>query len=553
VEHFHTSGYMPHGYCYLWDPWILGLHVASDGLIVLSYYCIPIALVYLIRKRQDLPFNWIFWMFGLFILGCGTTHLLEIWTVWHASYFLSGIIKALTAAVSVMTAVMLVPLIPRAVAFPSFEQLHNVNALLEAQVERRAQTEQQLRETLVLRERAYAELAQQKSTVAELRAAQEALKESEDRFRGVIESALDAVITIDTQQQVVMFNDAAGKMFGCSPEEAVGKNIDRFIPLRFRKSHKEHVVNFSQTGVTSRDMGAANTVSGLRANGQEFPIEASISQLAVGAEKLYTVILRDITERQRSQSDLLQQREELSRSNRDLEQFAYAASHDLQEPLRAVAGCVDLLKQRYHSQIDAHADEFITHAIDGATRMQKLIDDLLMFSRVGTHGAEFQAVDCADALDGALHNLTISIKETRAVIDTGPLPRVKGDLSQLSLVFQNLIANAIKFRGDTQPVITLRSKWAGGEWLISVTDNGIGIDQKYFDRIFVIFQRLHTRKEYPGTGMGLALSKKIVERHGGKMWVESGPGHGTTFHFTLHAFDVSNSLPNDTPVETNAC
>jgi PAS domain S-box-containing protein len=544
-----THGFMPHGYCYLWDPWILGLHVVSDGLIVLSYYCIPVALVYLVRKRQDLPFKWIFWMFGLFILGCGTTHLLEIWTVWHASYFLSGMVKALTAVVSVMTAVMLIPLVPKALAFPSFEQLNDVNCLLEAQVERRTETERQLRETLVMRERAYAELAEQKTTVAELRAAQDALRESEDRFRGVIESAMDAVITVDAQQRVVMFNDAASKMFGCTAADAIGGGLERFLPQRFRAAHKGHIVRFSETGVTSRGMGGTSTLCGLRANGGEFPLEASISQVAVGNEKLFSVILRDITEREKGRSDLLEQKEELSRSNRDLEQFAYAASHDLQEPLRAVAGCVDLLKQRYHSQIDSHADQFITHPVDGATRMQKLIDDLLTFSRVGTHGGELESVDCAEALSAALNNLSVTVEETHAVVEAGELPTIKGDLTQLSLVFQNLIANAIKFHGAEPPFVSIRAHREENEWTISLTDNGIGIDPKYFDRIFVIFQRLHTRKEYSGTGMGLALCKKILERHGGRIWAESELGHGTTFHFTLPAFGVSQNIRQDTPVE----
>jgi light-regulated signal transduction histidine kinase (bacteriophytochrome) len=224
----------------------------------------------------------------------------------------------------------------------------------------------------------------------------------------------------------------------------------------------------------------------------------------------------------------------LARSNAELEQFAYVASHDLQEPLRAVASMLQLLQQRYGSQLDARADEFISHAVEGAARMQTLITDLLAFSRVGTRGQSFQLTDCSTSLTEALANLAVAVQESEAIITHDGLPTVMADRTQLTQLFQNLISNAIKFRrnGDA-PAVHIGVAQKEGEYLFAVRDNGIGMEAQYFERIFGVFQRLHTRREYAGTGIGLAVCKKIVERHGGRIWVESQPGQGSTFYFTL--------------------
>jgi light-regulated signal transduction histidine kinase (bacteriophytochrome) len=240
----------------------------------------------------------------------------------------------------------------------------------------------------------------------------------------------------------------------------------------------------------------------------------------------------------RSNAMLAAQAEDLARSNADLEQFAYVASHDLQEPLRMVANYTQLLGRRYKGKLDQDADEFIDFAVDGATRMQRLIEDLLAFSRVGTRGKELAPVACQDAFDRALTNLATLVEETGAVITHDPLPVVVGDDGQLGQLFQNLIANGIRFRGAETPRIHISVAREGDEWKLAVQDNGIGIDTQYADRIFIIFQRLHTREAYPGTGIGLAICKRIVERHGGRIWVESDGTHGATFRFTLRAADV---------------
>jgi light-regulated signal transduction histidine kinase (bacteriophytochrome) len=229
--------------------------------------------------------------------------------------------------------------------------------------------------------------------------------------------------------------------------------------------------------------------------------------------------------------------EELQRSNAELEQFAYVASHDLQEPLRMVSNYTQLLARRYQGRLDEDADTFIGFAVEGAARMQQLINDLLEFSRVATKAKEAQPVEMDTALNFALANLTAALDEAGAKVIHGELPAVIGDDSQLSRVFQNLIGNAIKFRGPEAPVIEVTAEQDGDYWRFGVRDNGIGIAPQYSERIFVIFQRLHTRDEYAGTGIGLALCKRIVERHGGRIWVESAAGEGATFYFTLPAVE----------------
>jgi light-regulated signal transduction histidine kinase (bacteriophytochrome) len=224
---------------------------------------------------------------------------------------------------------------------------------------------------------------------------------------------------------------------------------------------------------------------------------------------------------------------ELARSNAELEQFAYIASHDLQEPLRMVSSYVQLLERRYKGKLDRDADEFIAFAYEGALRMQRLINDLLAFSRVGTRGKNFEAVDLEAVLAQALENLQLVIKEKKVVVTHDPLPMVFGDSGQLTQVFQNLIDNAMKFSGKELPRVHLSARLEERDCVCSVRDNGIGIAPEYVNRLFILFQRLHTRAEYPGTGLGLAICKRIVERHGGKIWVESKPGEGSTFYFRI--------------------
>jgi len=262
-------------------------------------------------------------------------------------------------------------------------------------------------------------------------------------------------------------------------------------------------------------------------------LEELVGQRTRELEAANEQLQSEITERRRAEESLRNTAEELARSNRDLEQFAYVASHDLQEPLRAVAGYVELLQHRYQGKLDEKALQFIAGATDGAARMQKLITDLLSFSRLGTQKKRFERTDLAAALHMALTGLRVSIEEAGATITSDPLPVLQVDATQISQLFQNLIGNAIKFRSGRPPEIHVGAKKEPGRWLLSVRDNGIGFEPQYSERIFLIFQRLHTRRQYPGTGVGLAVCKRIVERHGGTIWADSKPGQGSIFFFTL--------------------
>jgi len=265
-------------------------------------------------------------------------------------------------------------------------------------------------------------------------------------------------------------------------------------------------------------------------------LAVSFNQMTEDLKKTTTSITnlnREIAERKRAEAKLKQTLAELERSNAELQQFAYVASHDLQEPLRMVGSYVQLLQRRYKGKLDADADDFITYAVDGADRMKRLINDLLSYSRVGTHGKDFEPIDCESVVGQALANLHVAVEESGAEIITDPLPTLMVDGSQLSQLFQNLIGNAIKFHGLDPPRVHISAQQKRNEWEFSVRDNGIGIAPEFFDRIFQIFQCLHSKSEYPGTGIGLAVANKIVERHGGHIWVESEAGKGSTFYFTI--------------------
>jgi light-regulated signal transduction histidine kinase (bacteriophytochrome) len=242
---------------------------------------------------------------------------------------------------------------------------------------------------------------------------------------------------------------------------------------------------------------------------------------------------RDITERKKAEEILKAKIEELARSNAELEQFAYVSSHDLQEPLRMISSYLQLLQRRYEGNIDEKADKYIHFAVDGAFRMQNLINDLLEFSRVTTRAGETTPTDCELVLNQVLSNLDLYIKENRATVSYGHLPEVMADNIQLAQVFQNLIINGIKFHSEEAPQICIAAEKKAKEWVFSVQDNGIGIDPQYSERIFEVFKRLHNKEEYPGTGIGLAVCKKIIEKHSGLIWVESELGRGSTFYFTL--------------------
>lgn len=355
---------------------------------------------------------------------------------------------------------------------------------------------------------------------------------SEERLRLVVEAAPSGMIMVDEMGRVVLVNSQVERMFGYSREELLGESIDLLVPSSVRAKHPCQRAGFF-ADPKARAMGAGRDLYGQRKDGTQLPVEIGLNPLMTDGERFVLASIVDITERKHSEALLQEKLLELQRSNEDLQQFAYVCSHDLQEPLRVISNYSQLLARRYSDKLDQDANDFIEFTVDATRRMQELINDLLLYSRVDTKGKEFVRTACSEIVAIALANLRVSISESSAVVNCAELPVISADRSQLLQVFQNLIGNAIKFRSENVPAVTVSAEDAGKNWLFSVNDNGLGFDMKYGERIFVIFQRLHTKEMYPGSGIGLAVCKKIIERHGGSIWAESEPGKGTKFSFTL--------------------
>jgi PAS domain S-box-containing protein len=767
-----SSLFHPHGYCYLWLPSLVSTHVISDLLIGLSYVAISGTLAYLVwRARRNLPYSWMFVAFGAFIVCCGATHFMEVWTLWTPVFWLSAGVKIVTAAASVITALALPPLVPKILTLVGdaklFEQrrleLENARGQLERLVNQRTR---------------------------DLDLALASSQQAEERFRSIVETALDAVVTMSGSGAITDWNAQAEQVFGWTRAEAVGRSLaDTIVPERFRESHRRGLERFRETG-KGPVLNTRLELSALDRSGREFPIEIAITPFQIGGETSFSAFVRDITTRKRTEHALLEsrqhyqalaeslphlvwtcrpdgycdflsrqwvdytgqpaasqlgygwveqvhpddqvlvrlewaaatvrgdkfdvefrirradgafrwfrtsavplrdteraivkwfgsntdiddykqalasiakaeerfrlvveaapnamlmadrngrivllnrkgeelfgyQREELinqpiemlvpeqfrvvhpthvadflrtpsaramgvgrelfgqrkdgtqvaveiglnpielpdgqytlasiidvterkrmdddlRRSNADLEQFAYIASHDLQEPLRMVASYTDLLAQRYHGQLDERATKYIQYATDGAKRMQRLVADLLAYSRVGSQSVQLRHVDSGQVVQAVIDALGELIRESGATVTVaGRLPVVRGDEGQLWQVFQNLLGNAIKFRGSDAPTISVHATRRDIRWTFAVKDNGIGIDMRYAEKIFHMFQRLHEKGKYEGSGIGLAITKRIVEGHGGRIWVESTPGAGTTFFFTLLAAPATSGV-----------
>jgi PAS domain S-box-containing protein len=372
---------------------------------------------------------------------------------------------------------------------------------------------------------------------AALRTANDELSLSEQRFRSIVELSADAIIIAGSDGLIAQVNKATCRMFGYEATDLIGRPIEDLLPQDTRTAHAGHREAF-YADPRPRPMGAGLQLRGLRRDGCEFPAEASLTPFVTREGMMVAAAVTDITEKRRLEQAVEQTVSNLKRSNAELEQFAYVASHDLQEPLRMVSNYTQLLARRYKGRLDADANDFIGYAVEGASRMQQLINDLLEFSRVESRGRELAPVAMASVVERTLLNLGQTLSEAGAQVVYDGLPEVLGDENQLVELLQNLIANAIKFHGEDAPRIEVSAELSDGYWTFAVGDNGIGIDPAYKERIFVIFQRLHARSEYPGTGIGLAVCKRIVERHGGRIWVESTAGAGATFLFTLRAVSV---------------
>jgi PAS domain S-box-containing protein len=689
-----SSDFMPHGFCYMWDPRIVWLHVISDGLIALSYYCIPVILVYFILKNRDLPFNRIFCMFGIFIVACGTTHLMEIWNVWHGSYLIAGVIKAITAVVSMLTAAMLVPLVPRAMLLPEqmrvrtkeieeaskaeaalqeglatseaalkdladqkfaldqhaivaltdvqgtityvndkfcaisqysrdelvgqnhrilnsshhprefFQQMYHVIAngkVWHGEIKNRAKdgsiywvdttivpfvgvdgkprqyvairadiTERKLAEDALARQAL--ELSQQ---AAELAHSRQALEAQSLMLRSVLDNMAEGLIAADRDGRFLIWNDAAKKLMG---GDATNLPIEQWSP---------HYQVFLPDGTTPYPPDRLPLVLALRGEsvkvelivqhpetlGQRF-IEVAARPLSDGQGSLCggVAVLHDITQRIESEGQIRKLNDELEHrviertaqletANKELESFSYSVSHDLRAPLRHIGGFSRMLVEEFGSTLDPTAQRYLERIEAGTQKMGLLVDELLNLARVGRHALKLQPTELNSIVAEVIAILQPESKGRQVEWDISELPAVECDPILVKQVFQNLLANALKFTRPrlganknaqvgnpapgSHPVIEVSHKEEDGQLVFKVRDNGVGFNMKYVDKLFGVFQRLHSSNEFEGTGIGLATVQRIVHKHGGRVWAEGEPDKGATFYFTLGVGTQTESKSNE--------
>jgi PAS domain S-box-containing protein len=384
--------------------------------------------------------------------------------------------------------------------------------------------------------------AKLKAQADALRKQAEVLKKAEQKFRSLLEAAPDAMLMCRDSGEILMVNSQTEVLFNRGRDRLISKNIKELVPGWAPRFHP----GWEDDSGPRMQLERGVELHAFREDGGQFPVEISFSPLQTEEGVVITSAIRDISERKKAEAQIrelnatleervLERTNALMRSNEELQQFAYVASHDLQEPLRTVSIYAQLLAKRYHGQLQGDADQFINFIVENAGRMERLIHDLLDFSRIDARGADFfSLINCDDALEDAIRNLRSLIDENQAVITRkSPLPSVIGDPVQVTRLFQNLLVNSIRYRAEQPPRIEIAAQDCGVEWLFSVRDNGIGIEPQYAEKVFGIFKVLQPRQKSSGSGMGLAICRKIVSRHEGRIWVESSLGKGATFYFTL--------------------
>jgi len=627
---FSSGNFEPHGYCYLWNPGLVWLHVISDSLIAAAYFAIPVVLILFVRRRRDLLFSWMFVLFGVFIVACGSTHLMEVWNLWHGNYWLAGVIKAATAAASVPTAVLLARLMPEAVDLPSFSQWIKANAAVKQEILERKEAELSLRireasfreqaelldlthDAIFVRsldgkilywnrgaERLYGwtrddvrgkvtheiletrfpkpveeilagviesgswegELAHRCQDGSQVTVSSRwALrrdsagkplsilesnrdithrKREEEKFRNLLESAPDAIVIVDSRGRIQLVNAQTERLFGYTRAELSGQRVEMLIPSRYQASHvtsREEYVRSPHP----RAMGAGLELYGRHKDGNEIPVEVSLSPLQTEEGTLISSAIRDVSSRRRIEeeirklnSELRQKVAELSAANRDLESFSYSVSHDLRAPLRHIDGFARILKEEHASQLSEEGIRYLDRVLQAANHMGQLVDDLLNLARIGRKDMVRQRVRLDELVREAMSDLPPEVSERQIEWRIEPLAEAECDPGLVKLVLVNLLSNAVKFTKDRQPaVIEVGTRDTEKGKAFVVRDNGVGFDPKYADKLFGVFQRLHRQEDFAGTGIGLATVQRIVHRHGGEVWAESAPGQGAAFFFTL--------------------
>jgi len=532
--------FIPHGSCYLWSPSLIGLHVASDTLIALSYLSIPITLVHFARKRRDIPFSWMFLCFGAFIVACGSTHMMEVWTIWFPSYWIAGALKAVTACFSVITATLLIQVVPRALALPGTQWLIEINRKLAGEVEQRAQAESSLRRVSEDLEERVA------SRTVALEATNRSLRESELRYRTLFEHAPESIVVLDLDRGLfVDLNENAERLFGMTREELLRVGPVEVSPRLqpdgrpSSEAAREELEKALRQETPRFEWVHRNTA------GQEVPCEISLVRLPSSGRNLVRGSIVDISERKCAVEEIhklnaeleLRVKErtaQLETANRDLESFTYSVSHDLRAPLRHMDGFSKILLEEYGPQLPPGAQQHLERVRAATRHMGQLVDDLLNLARVGRGSLRIVNTDLNEVLADTMLSLEAETRNRHVDWRVGRLSRAQCDPGLMRQVFFNLLSNALKFTHHREKaVIEIGEIRDPGEPVIFVRDNGVGFDMKYADKLFQVFQRLHAEEEFEGTGVGLAIVCRILQKHGGAIRAESSPQNGATFFFTV--------------------
>ena len=578
------------GDSYAWQTALVWLHIIGDLAIALAFYSLSVMMIYWVRKQKERIFFPKFGLLSAFMIGCGTIYILEIWSIWQPIYWLTGVIKIIAVIIFIIMANKILPHLSPSLSPIGFQHLVTVNKNLDRQIEQLkridrfthnlySQLETRVKERTLelndLNQKLTQEINERKHVEATLqhqlrleqlisRLSNQFINLSAEKINNSIQEGLQTISEFTGVDRVYIFlfsqpDPVIAHTYQWSNLESKlvffpnnKFELEQNLPWIMEKIEYKQIINLSN--IDNLPLDASKDQNYLQQQNIKslLMLPMFYGGLLVGLlgfdsileERKWTKgdiqllrlageIFINAIERCRQQQQLILRTQQLESSNQELQQFTHIVSHDLQEPLRAISSYTELLEEEYREQLDAEAHEYIDFVVGGAQRMKQLIQDLLVFSRVGRQPQNFSLISCEELLQEVLANLKIAIEENDAVVTWNNLPQVFADKSQLIQLWQNLIANSLKFRSKKSPKIHISATTKEQKFIFCIQDNGIGIDPKHSERIFIIFQRLHTRRAYPGTGIGLAICKKIVERHKGKIWIKSMPEVGTAFYFSL--------------------